>query len=149
MTKNRPKVRVVKKQPKNSHQVFPNTKRQGNLHQNLTENTSRTSENFCINTFQSENSTRSSHLKPQYKIPDQPFSHYPKVINVSYIGDLALRTWSPKASCGSITCTSAPGNIATFCFQKTTPEYYFQSGEHKNKEGISCESFENTLLNPY
>ena len=52
-------------------------------------------------------------------------------INVTYLGALSLRTWTPKASCQSITCQLEPHHQATFCFQKMDPTYYFQFGQHE------------------
>ena len=97
---------------------------------------------FCKH-LSSESNTRKSHLKPsEYQVPDRlrerlGFGRIPAKINVSYFGSLARRTWSHSARCDSITCTDYMGQGlgATFCFKKTTPEYYFQDGKHPEIKG--------------
>eukprot|EP00093_Oithona_nana_P012635 12635.XXX_680196_691581_1 [CDS] Oithona nana genome sequencing. len=51
------------------------------------------------------------------------------VINVTYSSDLFIRRWSSRADCKSITCTQDSQSETTFCFQKTSPHYYFQFSE--------------------
>ena len=51
------------------------------------------------------------------------------VINVTYSSDLFIRQWSSRADCKSITCTQDSQTETTFCFQKTSPHYYFQFSE--------------------
>jgi hypothetical protein len=77
-----------------------------------------------------------SQNRPLYQVPDPIVTGQDEPqINVKYFGDLGLRSWSPKASCGSLTCTVEPGMRATLCFQKTDPGFYFQFGQHQNTKG--------------
>ena len=89
--------------------------------------------NFDYN-LQSD-STRSQSFSLDQRVPMRSPDLSKIMINISYLGDLSLRTWSPKASCASLTCHLAPNHQATFCFQKTDPNYYFQFGQHEALEG--------------
>ena len=84
--------------------------------------------------YQSD-STRSQSFSLDQRVPMSSPDLSKIMINISYLGDLSLRTWSPKASCASLTCHLAPNHQATFCFQKTDPNYYFQFGQHEALEG--------------
>ena len=86
------------------------------------------------NLYQSD-STRSQSFSLDQRVPISSPDLSKIMINISYLGDLSLRTWSPKASCASLTCHLAPNHQATFCFQKTDPNYYFQFGQHEALEG--------------
>ena len=80
----------------------------------------------------SEDSTRSQSFSLDQRVPMSSDVSKIMMINVSYLGDLSLRTWTPKASCSSISCHLAPNYQATFCFQKHDPTYYFQFGQHED-----------------
>ena len=77
-------------------------------------------------------STRSQSFSLDQRVPMSSDMSKIMVVNVSYLGDLSLRTWTPKASCSSISCHLAPNYQATFCFQKHDPTYYFQFGQHED-----------------
>ena len=80
----------------------------------------------------SDDSTRSQSFSLDQRVPMSSDVSKIMMINVSYMGDLSLRTWTPKASCSSISCHLAPNYQATFCFQKHDPTYYFQFGQHED-----------------
>ena len=84
-------------------------------------------------------------LLKEYKVPDPikqvDFKDVNPKLEVNYFGDLALRRWSPGSTCKSLVCTVEPGLKATLCFQKVTPESYFQFGQHPDtkREEIVCD----------
>ena len=70
-------------------------------------------------------------------------------INVTYSSDVYIRTWSTSASCSSIACTQDNHYQTTFCFQKTSPGYYFQwSDNPREQEGKHKAKYSDKNTNP-
>ena len=65
---------------------------------------------------------------PEYKNPNFKIPVV-KITTAKFPSTLFIRQWSSRADCKSITCTQDSQTETTFCFQKTSPHYYFQFSE--------------------